>query len=234
MNIVERKVELLTATPYEVALNIVERAGRTCYKSEDKIKDGSAAGFIKGLIKSGHEGIIEFFDVTFKIVCDRQTSHQIVRHRLANYAQTSQRYVNYSNDKWGNNIPFIVPYNMTNELYDAWRASCVTAESAYFVMLEKGAKPEVARSVLPNSTATEICMKMNMRELRHFLKLRCDSHAQDDIRDIAFKMLGLVYKEYPVFVEDILETYAIDYRNFKCKEMYENEDFSHMPSYVNP
>lgn len=224
MDILERNVDLMTNTPYEVALSIVERAGRTCYKSEDKIKDGSAKGFISGLIKSGHEGIIEFFDVTFRIICDRQTSHQIVRHRLANYAQTSQRYVNYSKDKWNNSIPFIVPYDMTNELYDTWRASCLASEAAYFVLLEKGAKPEVARSVLPNSTATEICMKMNMRELRHFLKLRCDSHAQNDIRDIAFKMLYLVYNKYSVFVEDIYEQY---------KELHKNEDISHLPSYVN-
>ena len=225
MIILERSVELINPPKYETLLSNVEQAARNCYRSHDKITDNSAEPMIRALIKSGHEGTIEFANLEFMIVCDRAISHQIVRHRIGtSYCQESMRYCSYNKDVFNNSVNFIVPHDMNNELYETWRASCLAAEAAYFVLLEKGAKPETARSVLPNCVATHIVCKMNMRELRHILEMRLDSHAQSDIRDIAYKMLELVHEKYPVFVEDIYEQY---------KELYKNEDISHLPSYVN-
>ena len=145
-------------------------------------------------------------------------SHQIVRHRIGvSYCQESMRFVNYSKDKFGNNVNFIVPHDITNETYETWRASCLASESAYFVLLEQGAKPETARSVLPQCTATHLVMQLNMRSLRHFLELRLDTHAQSDIRDIAYKMLMIVYDKYPVFVEDLVNKYGREYMKRKFK-----------------
>ena len=210
MNILERSVELINPPKYETLLSNVEQAARNCYRSQDKITDNSAEPMIRALIKAGHEAMIEFADIEFMITCDRSLSHQLVRHRIGcSYAQESMRYCSYIKDNFYNSVSFIVPYDVTNELYETWRASCLAAEAAYFVLLDNGAKPETARSVLPHCTATHIVVKMNMRAIRHFLELRLDTHAQSDIRDIAYKMLELVHEKYPVFVEDIYEQYMI-------------------------
>ena len=201
MNIVERKVELVSKQPYEEMLKENELAIRNCYKSEDKITDDSAERMVRMMIKSGHGAAIEFANVTFHIVCDRACSHQLVRHRMASYMQTSQRYVNYSKDKFSHSVPFIIPCNLKN--YDKWEEFCSDAEETYFDMIENGDKAEVARSVLPNCVATSIYVRMNMRELRHFLELRLSNHAQADIRDIANKVYNLVREHYPVYVEDL-------------------------------
>lgn len=211
MIILERSVELINPPKYETLLSNVEQAARNCYRSQDKITDNSAVGMIRGLIKADHSAMLEFADLEFMITCDRACANQTVRHRIGcSYAQESTRYCSYIKDNFYNSVSFIVPYDMNNELYETWRASCLAAEAAYFVLLEKGAKPETARSVLPHCLATHIVVKMNMRAIRHFLKLRLDSHAQSDIRDIAYKMLELVHEKYPVFVEDIYEQYRRD------------------------
>lgn len=210
MNILERSVELINPPKYETLLSNVEQAARNCYRSQDNITDNSAEPMIRALIKSGHFSVIEFAQLQFMIVADRSFLAQWSRHRLMSLAVESQRYCAYNKDKFNNSVNFIVPYDMTNELYETWRASCLAAEAAYFVLLEKEAKPETARSVLPNCVATHIVCKMNMRELRHILEMRLDSHAQSDIRDIAYKMLELVHEKYPVFVEDIYEQYRRD------------------------
>ena len=218
MNILNRSVELINPPDYKTLLSNVEQAARNCYRSQDKITDNSAEGIIRALIKSGHEGTIEFANLEFMITCDRAISHQIVRHRIGvSYCQESMRFVNYSKDKFGNNVNFIVPHDITNDTYETWRASCLASESAYFVLLEQGAKPETARSVLPQCTATHLVMQLNMRSLRHFLELRLDTHAQSDIRDIAYKMLMIVYEKYPVFVEDLVNKYGREYMKRKFK-----------------
>ena len=225
MNILERSVELINPPDYKILLSNVEQAARNCYRSQNKITDNSAVGMIRGLIKADHSAMLEFADLEFMIICDRGCANQIVRHRIGHsYAQESTRYCSYNKDVFNNSVNFIVPHDMNNELYETWRASCLASEAAYFVLLEKGAKPETARSVLPHCLATHLVMKVNIRALRHFLKLRLDFHAQSDIRDIAYKMLELVHEKYPVFVEDIYEKY---------NGLYTNEDISHFPSYIN-
>lgn len=290
---------------------LIERVGRTCYKSEDKITDDSAAKFVGNLIKRGHEAMIEhwgpifktepfwyetivedyemllhngdivyndaeplrpflrftdttingtshcivsgnmrawrdfvracvegygfipeylhglvnnyhlFFpefqqyipariynsalipisvsdlvtehermvhqDVTVKIICDRGVSHEIVRHRVASFAQESTRYCNYGLDKFGNEITVVRPSwcKEGSAEFDVWAESCADCQIAYFELLRMGRTPQEARSVLPNSLKTEIIVTMNLYGWDHFFGLRCDPAAHPDMREVA-------------------------------------------------
>lgn len=196
----------------QVIIKKVERACRTCYRSEDKIEEGSAERLIRSCIKRGHHSILEHGNVTFRIVCDRGVSHEIVRHRIAAYSQESTRYCNYSQDKFGNELTFIYPSwvpedrneKSANVQWLLLQQGCDQLEKLYFGMLSHGAKPEEARAILPNCLRTELVMTMNIRELRHFLKLRLSKAAHPDIRVIAAQMLEILrIVGLGIFFEDI-------------------------------
>ena len=155
-------------------LEKIEQIARTCYKSEGKIQEGSAAKMVASLIKSGHEAMLEHASVTVKFVVDRGISHELVRHRLASFAQESTRYCNYSKDDFGSEITFIIPEYLEykSEGWNIWKESMKQTEDAYFKMLDFGLSPQQARAVLPNSLKTEVVMTANLREWRHFFKLR--------------------------------------------------------------
>ena len=152
----------------------LEMIGRTCYKSEKNITDESASRFVRNLIRNGHEAMLEHSSMTVKFIVDRGVSHELVRHRMASFAQESTRYCNYSNEKFGSEITVIKPcfYQEYSEEYDLWKAAMENAEYKYFQLLNAGSTPQEARSVLPNSLKTEIWMTANLREWRHVLKLR--------------------------------------------------------------
>ena len=318
MRIIEPSVEIMRTglenypiTPEQ----FIEKVGRTCYKSEDKITDTSAAKFVTNLIKNGHEAMIEhwslvfktdkdtydrvksdwdrllhvvsipirdqlrpyirftsceldegdaryiisgnmrawrdyaktcvsdfglipdymydmvkthplFFpeyqdyifetsndhkliqisiselnnverkvhqDVTVKFICDRGVSHEMVRHRVASFAQESTRYCNYSKDKFGSELTVIRPSwcNIGDDIYDIWCCKCMEAESSYFLLLACGATPQEARSVLPNSLKTEIIVTMNLDGWDHFFGLRCSKSAHPDMREVAMMALQM-------------------------------------------
>lgn len=205
MKIIEPKVELVNAPDYETLLSTVEQAGRTCYKSEDKITDGSAEKFVRNILKRGHEAVIEHASLTVRFTCDRGVSHEIVRHRLAAYCQESTRYCNYSKDGFGGEITVIKPmsFDCSDSPYRIWKRSCENAEVAYFDLLNEGCTPQEARSVLPNSLKTEVVMTADMREWRHFIRLRCAPAAHPDMRVVAGLLYDLLKSTYPVFFEDI-------------------------------
>lgn len=140
----------------------IEKAGRTCYKSEDRITPESARKFVAGLIKHGHEAMIEHASMTVKFVVDRGVSHEIVRHRIASFAQESTRYCNYGQEKFGSEITVIKPcfYREYSEEYDLWKAAIENAEYKYFQLLNAGSTPQEARTVLPNSLKTELIVTM--------------------------------------------------------------------------
>lgn len=200
MRIIKPSVSIESNISYEEALRIVENATRVCYKSEDKIKEGSAEKLIRGIIKAKHFGCIEHVSLTVKFICDRACSHQLVRHRLMSFNQKSQRYCKEDN------LEVIKPEGLENT--SLWLESCRQAENAYAEMIRRGEKPEVARGVLPNSTATEIYATANLREWRHFFELRCDRTAQKDIRMLALELLCQMFEKYPVFFEDLVDKYA--------------------------
>ena len=205
MKIIEPKVELVKAPAYADILTLVEAAGRTCYKSEDKITEGSAEKFVRGIIRRGHHAVIEHGVLTVRFTCDRGVSHEIVRHRIASYCQESTRYCNYSNEGFGGEITVISPSWTSEGLpgYERWKKACMTAEIAYFDLLTEGYSPQAARSVLPNSLKTEVVMTANIREWRHFIQLRAAGAAHPDMRVVAKQLHKLLTEAYPVFFEDI-------------------------------
>ena len=189
-------------------LQKLELVGRTCYKSEDKITEDSAAKFVAGLIKRGHEAMLEHVSITVKFVTDRGISHEIVRHRLASYAQESTRYCNYSQDKFGHELTFIIPdfLEYGSEGFKLWKDEMKQVEKTYFAMLEAGHTPQEARSVLPNSLKTELVMTANLREWRAFFKLRAANStgaAHPQMLEITRPLLGDLKAMIPVVFDDI-------------------------------
>ena len=200
-------------------LQHIEKIGRVCYKSEDRItEDGeSAKKFVGMLIKNGHEAMIEHSSLSVKFTVDRGVSHELVRHRIASFAQESTRYCNYANNKFGGECTYIdiAPginldtkmRNMSKEevdaVYDEWVLAMEDAEKHYMRMLELGATPQIARSVLPNSTKTEITITANYREWRNFFKLRVPKTAHPQMREVTIKLLKELKTRIPVIFDDI-------------------------------
>lgn len=205
MKVIKPSVEIFQPLPYDYFLDLIEFAGRTCYQSEDKIEDGSAEKFVRGLIRRGHESVLEHGNITVKFICDRGVSHEIVRHRIAAYSQESTRYCNYSNGKFGNEITVIDPcfWPHCDVKYHEWYSEMEEAEMSYLQLISSGATPQEARSVLPNSLKTALVMTANIREWRHFLKLRTSPAAHPQIREVAIMLLNQFKEKYPVFFEDI-------------------------------
>ncbi len=183
----------------------IEKAGRVCYKSESTITDNSADRFIKNILDLGHESVIEHVSITFRVVCDRGVSHEIVRHRIASYSQESTRYCNYSKDRFGNELTFIKPcfWETDSEQFFLWKEAMEYIEQNYFALIDKGATPQQARLVLPNSLKTEIFITMNLREWRHFLKLRTNSSAHPQMRQVAIMILEVFKEKLPLLFDDI-------------------------------
>lgn len=186
-------------------LRHLERCGRVCYKSENRIAFNSAWQFVAGIIKRGHEAVLEHYSFTVKFICDRGVSHELVRHRLASYCQESTRYCNYSKDGFGREITVIKPcfWEDGSDEMREWRSAMRMAESHYFSLLGYGVTPQEARSVLPNSLKTEVVMTANIREWRHFLRLRCAPDAHPQMREVAMILLNKVHDLIPVCFDDI-------------------------------
>jgi thymidylate synthase (FAD) len=186
-------------------LQRIERAGRVCYKSEERISADSAESFIRRLLKSGHESVLEHEKITVTVICDRGVSHEIVRHRIASYSQESTRYCNYAGDRFGNELTFIQPcfFEETDPKYQLWKEQMQRCEDAYFALIQSGAKPEEARSVLPNSLKTELVITMDLREWRHFFRLRTAPAAHPQMRELAFALLNAFQRDVPVLFDDL-------------------------------
>ncbi len=189
----------------EEILKKIEKAGRTCYKSEDLITADSAKKFVAAIIRLGHHSVIEHEKITVRVICDRGVTHEIVRHRLGSYSQESTRYCNYSKDKFGSEITVIKPlfWEEGGREYEEWKTACENAEKSYFKLLEIGATPEKARSILPNSLKTEIVITYNLREWRHFFNLRTSPKAHPQMREVAAVILDEFKKLVPAVFDDI-------------------------------
>jgi thymidylate synthase (FAD) len=222
MQLVKPSVQLLWATIDP--LKTIEQAGRTCYKSEDKISEGSAEKFVRMLIDRGHEAMIEHASMSMRFICDRGVTHEIVRHRLFSYAQESTRYCNY---KGG--VTFIIPCWMQDRLEEdtylweectfsisrangplrglmeedeIWLSAMIKSENSYLDLVSANQTPQQARSVLPNSLKTEIVVTGNLREWRHFFMLRCAKAAHPQMREVAFMALAIAKEQVPVIFDE--------------------------------
>jgi thymidylate synthase (FAD) len=196
--------------PKEEMYRNLEAIGRTCYKSDKPQSADSSVAFIKRLISSGHESVIEHEIITVRMIIDRGISHELVRHRIASFSQESSRYCNYNQDKFGREISVIKPCSISygTAQYLTWEVAVNNSESAYMSMVEKGFAPEVARSVLPTCLKTEVVVTMNLREWRHFFTLRCAKPAHPDMRYIANLMLEEFKVRWSEVFEDI-ESYPV-------------------------
>lgn len=212
MKIIEPSYEILTPINRDEMLQRIERAARTCYKSEDKITTGSASKIVSALVKSGHHAMLEHASITVKFITDRGVSHEIVRHRLASYAQESTRYVDYGSDKLENEITVIRPtfYKDRDLEMENWEEAMRAAERYYMTLRQMGSKPQEARSVLPNSLKTEIVVTMNLREWMHFFNLRAvgtTGAPHPQIRQIAGPCLA-------EFADNLPEIYGCIYQAY--------------------
>jgi len=183
-------------------LSSIERAGRTCYKSDHLITEDSAKEFVRKIIKRGHESVLEHESISVRFVIDRGVSHELVRHRLCAFSQESTRYCDYVDGK----VEFILP-----PWYDkhgasvVWERQMVLAEIAYKALRRKGWSPQQARSVLPNSLKTEIVATANLREWRHIFRLRTALAAHPQMREIMRPLLKEFRKLVPVVFDDVGE-----------------------------
>lgn len=237
MKLIKSYSEILTPINGEQILKNIEKVARTCYKSEDKITndDSSARDIVSKLLKRGHEAMLEFGDITVKFVCDRGISHEIVRHRIASYAQESTRYCNYEKDE---HMTFIIPswmsdleegiwdekrlhFYRSNQYFThywsttissnqdivvqntTWMLTMADAEHNYNKLIKTGWSPQQARSILPNSLKTELNVKMNIREWRHFFKLRCSSAAHPQMQELVRPLLKQFQNSIPILFDDI-------------------------------
>jgi len=207
MKVIHSSYEIFTdlSNPIEAILKPIERAGRICYKSENNITNDSCIQFCKNIISRGHEAVIEHSQLSVKFTIDRAIANELVRHRLASYCQESTRYCSYNKNKFGNEIKVIIPEDLENDVvnYSIWYESCMHAENAYMALLSNNVKPELARNVLPLSTATEIIMTANIREWRNVFRLRTSSFAHPQMRSIMRSLLKELQNKIPVLFDDI-------------------------------
>jgi thymidylate synthase (FAD) len=205
MILVKPSATILSVSVYP--LQLIEEAGRTCYKSEDKITAASAPIFVAAILKRQHESVIEHASATVRFVCDRGVSHEIVRHRLASYSQESTRYCDYHKGE----VTFVIPpwicidenKRGTNTTSVVWLEAMESAETSYKYLRAFGWKPEQARAVLPNSLKTELVMTANLREWRHFFRLRTAPAAHPQMREVAIPLLLEMQHRIPVVFDDI-------------------------------
>lgn len=191
-------------------LELIELAGRTCYKSEDRITAGSAEKFVKMILDLGHETVLEHVSASVRFVTNRGVTHELVRHRLASYSQESTRYVRYSDQ-----LVFIKPVwwddpQYPDEQKGVWQKAMEQAELSYLEALRLGDKPEQAREILPHAIKTEIVMTANLREWRHIFDLRCSKKAHPQMRVLMIDCLRGFAQEIPVVFASLVEKYAID------------------------
>ena len=221
MNKIKASYEILTPISEGgiKELQHIEKIGRVCYKSEDYItEDGeSARKFVAMLIRNGHEAMIEHSFLSVKFTVDRGVSHELVRHRIASFAQESTRYCNYAKDKFGAECAFIdldpgimldnKMKKMSGEeialVMAEWTSAMEDAERHYMRLLELGATPQIARAVLPNSTKTEITVSANYREWRNFFKLRVPADVHPQMREVTIPLLRELKGMIPVIFDDI-------------------------------
>jgi thymidylate synthase (FAD) len=199
-HIVKPSATLVYPTTYFDVLEKLERIGRVSYKSEDRITEDSAESFVRMILRAGHESVIEHHSETVLFIVDRGVSHEIVRHRIASFTQESTRYCDYH--KKGS-IAVIEPPLTTHDARAEWYGAMEAACDVYTMLRNQGVRPQLARDVLPHSLKTELYMTANLREWRHFLRLRTAKAAHPQMREVTIPLLAQFRTAFPVLFEDI-------------------------------
>lgn len=194
MKIVKPYVSVPKIDGVQVMKNI-EKACRTCYRSEGSITEDSYKKLLTNCLNRGHESVLEHEKVTVRLRCDVGVYKDLTRHRIASFSIESTRYCNYGKDKFDNEISFIEPCNIDDkDLFSDWENACKTIENYYLDMTKKGATPDQMRMILPHSTAAEVTMTANIREWRHILSLRASKFTHPAVQQLMIPLL-LHFKE---------------------------------------
>ena len=176
----------------------LERACRTCYRTEGTITEDSYKRLLNNCITSGHESVLEHEKITVRIYNDIGSYKDLTRHRFASFSIESTRYCSYYKDKFGNEITFINPKYIEDEkIYETWKKAMQNIENAYIKMKELGATTDMCREILPHSAAGEYTMTANIREWRHILSLRTTKHVHPSIRQVLIPLLKYFQQEMP-------------------------------------
>jgi len=204
MKIIEPSIQI-EKVDYKKIMKNLERACRTCYRSEGKITEESYKTLLKNCINRGHESILEHEKITIRLTCDIGVYKDLTRHRIASFSIESTRYCNYGKDKFDNQVKFIKPVNIEEgtEIYVGWYKTCQTIEENYLNMSNAGATPDQLRMILPHSTAAEVTMTANIREWKHIFSLRCNNHTHPAVEQVMIPVLLQFKKEMPEIFEDV-------------------------------
>ena len=182
----------------------IERACRTCYRSEDKISEESYKNLLTNCLNRGHESVLEHEKITVRIYSDIGTYKDLTRHRFASFSVESTRYCSYNKDKYGNEIAVVNPvYIEDKEVFETWKKAIEDMEKAYMKMKELGASTDMCREILPHSTAAEYTMTANIREWKHILELRTTNHVHPAIRQVLIPLLLLFKEQMPEIFDDV-------------------------------
>lgn len=209
MKLIKASYQVMSDIAPDTIMRNIELAGRTCYKSEDKITSDSSSKFVRMIISRGHESVLEHEKITVRFICDRGVSHELVRHRIASFSQESTRYCNYSKDGFGNELTFIVPLFEDNgdDVISCeeieWRKAMEDAERHYMNLIKIGWQPQHARSVLPNSLKTEVVVTANIREWRTIFIQRTSKAAHPQMRELMCPLLDFLKAVLPNLFFDI-------------------------------
>ncbi len=212
MKLIKASYEIRTPIDGMFIVRDLEEAGRTCYKSEDKITDESAPKFMDMIVNQyKHNSVIEHQHLSVKFIVDRGVSHELVRHRLASFSQESTRYCNYSKDKFDNGLTFIQPpwvvldphADTMSRSEELWLNSIKATEESYLELLKEGWAPQEARSVLPNSLKTEVVMTSNLRHWMEIFTQRTAKTAHPQMREVMIPLLAEIKTKIPIIFDDI-------------------------------
>ena len=203
MKIVEPWIEVEKIDGLQI-MKKIERACRTCYRSEGNITEDSYKNLLKNCINRGHESVLEHEKVTIRMCCDIGVYKDLTRHRFASFSIESTRYCSYDKDKYGNEIKCINPsYIEDKEVYNEWKTCMEEIEKRYMKMKELGASTDMCRLILPHSTAAEVTMTADIREWKHILSLRTSNKAHPAIRQLLIPLLKYFQKEMPEIFENV-------------------------------
>ena len=222
MQLIEPKIEVEKINGKEI-MKRIERACRTCYRSEEKITEDSYKTLLKNCITRGHESVLEHEKVTIRMTCDVGVYKDLTRHRIASFSIESTRYCNYGKDKFNSEVKFMKPCNIDEgtNVYELWKNTCENIEKNYIQMSKLGATPDELRMILPHSTAAEVTMTANIREWKHILLLRTSNHTHPSIRQLLIPLLIHFKEIMPEIFEDV--PYDTDFPKEKYAKLTEIE-----------
>lgn len=203
MKIVEPWIEVEKIDGIKI-MKRIERACRTCYRSEGSVTEDSYKNLLKNCLNRGHESVLEHEKITVRIYSDIGSYKDLTRHRFASFSVESTRYCSYDKNKYGNEISVINPVYMEDkDVYETWKHGIEEMEKTYMKMKELGATTDMCREILPHSTAAEYTMTANIREWKHILSLRTTNHVHPAIRQVLIPLLLLFKEQMPEIFNEV-------------------------------